>query len=593
MKKIIKFLILLIFALGLLLLPNRNVAADARLQYRPEKEGIQTGYYQIDQANNYLLGVAPGTSAAQISAVCLPKGTQLSADVAATGAVLSAPGCRDLTVVVTGDVNGDGAVSADDLEAAQTQTLTGAALAAADVNFDGLYSDQDAQLLAQVLAGKRQIFPTNPNGKDTMLLLTPGKSATWTIGSSGKVGYRTDDPRIAVCTTDGSFTAVAPGVTFAYACDPAGNILQRIAVTVVNTPLALSSCTENLTMHPNQKEPVDAGLNHPFGEPLIWESTDPAIAQVDKSGNVTAVSAGSCQIKVLCSAAEAIEVPITVLPNLEEAKFEKKLIKVKPDHDRDLNLQFLPEGCQEPIIYTSSDPQIATVDENGTVTGIGYGTVTIEAKGKYSGITATCSVKVCDVKQVSITFDDGPSIFTPKLLDYLKEKEVPVTFFLIGCQISQHGDTIKRQIAEGHAIAYHSYDHSDQRNNSPSLVAAHYNQSAKLLMEHAGGTFSYWRAPGGYFNRDVLNAVPLPHIYWSLDTRDWVRKNAQSVYEYIIKNVKDGDIILLHDLYLTSVDAAIMAIDEMVAGDYEFVSLEELLSRDGTPPENHKNYFKG
>ena len=105
--------------------------------------------------------------------------------------------------------------------------------------------------------------------------------------------------------------------------------------------------------------------------------------------------------------------------------------------------------------------------------------------------------------------------------------------------------------------------------------------------------FTVWRTPGGGYNDRVLQALPLPHIMWSVDTLDWKNRNAASVRYSILNNAKDGSIILMHDLYGTTVDGAISAMKEMQAGDYEFVTVTELLSRNGTPPKASTTYFRG
>ena len=95
--------------------------------------------------------------------------------------------------------------------------------------------------------------------------------------------------------------------------------------------------------------------------------------------------------------------------------------------------------------------------------------------------------------------------------------------------------------------------------------------------------------PGGDYNDRILKCIPLPHIGWSVDTRDWETQSSESNYQSIRK-ARDGDIILLHDLYSPSVNGAIRAMKEMIAGDYEFLTVTELLSRNGTAPQKHTNY---
>ena len=152
---------------------------------------------------------------------------------------------------------------------------------------------------------------------------------------------------------------------------------------------------------------------------------------------------------------------------------------------------------------------------------------------------------------------------------------------------------MKREVAEGHEIGYHSYSHQIQTGLSSEQIISDFEKSTTILKDLTGAEFTLWRTPGGGFNDRVLKCVKLPHIMWSVDTYDWKTLNANKVYSAILNNAKDGSIILLHDLHRTSVEGAIMAMQEMIKGDYEFVTVTELLSRDGIPPVNSKNYYSG
>ena len=194
-------------------------------------------------------------------------------------------------------------------------------------------------------------------------------------------------------------------------------------------------------------------------------------------------------------------------------------------------------------------------------------------------------------KQIALTFDDGPSVHTERLLDFLEEEGIHATFFLVGDRIGNYREIVRRQVLEGHEIGYHSYSHTDQTLLSSQRIFDDFCRSNQELYELTGREYTLWRAPGGSFNQRVLDAVPLPHIHWSADTRDWETKNAAAVCSSILKSAGDGVIILLHDLYSTSVDGAIRAIKSLQSQGYEFVTVSELLSRNGEPPQNCINYF--
>ena len=274
--------------------------------------------------------------------------------------------------------------------------------------------------------------------------------------------------------------------------------------------------------------------------------------------------------------------------------FAEALYKLRPDESLSLALKLNFE-TDEPIRWRSSDTQIATVDKAGNVTGISDGIATITGVGESSGFYVCCQVKVCDLKRVALTFDDGPSKHTSRLLDYLGEhEEVKVTFFMVGSRLSYYEETIQRIAQQGHELAYHSYSHRNQTRLSDATILSDFETSAEILSSITDQSFTLWRTPGGNFNSRVLECIPLPHIMWSVDTRDWANRNSYTVHYRIKNNSKDGSIVLLHDLHGTTVDGAIRAIDDMLSdGDYEFLTVTELLSLDGTPPEAYMNYYQG
>ncbi len=276
-----------------------------------------------------------------------------------------------------------------------------------------------------------------------------------------------------------------------------------------------------------------------------------------------------------------------------KAEFDRALYKVKPNATRTVELEILPLGTKDEIIWTSSNPKIAKVNSKGVITGVKNGTVTITARGVKTGFVASCQVKVCNVKQVAITFDDGPGPYTAELLDFLKENDIRVTFFLVGNRLNTYKNTLKRMAEEGHEIGYHSWKHDIQTKLTNSKIISDFNKSAKILKSIAGAEFTLWRTPGGGRSDRVLNQIDLPHIMWSVDTLDWKYRDSSRTSSVIKKSSKDGSIVLLHDIHKTTVKGSMKALKEMQEGDYEFVTVTELLSRNGKAPKNHKTYSKG
>lgn len=500
-----------------------------------------------------------------------------------------------LTVIVTGDLNGDGNVTITDMlmikSAILGEQLSDTAAAAADINYDGKITITDFLKVKSCLLGLEEVTSGRPAGTapaDPLILMTPDSSESWS--APGAVTYATDDNTVAMIDEKGCITTgTQEGSTFIYALDAQGSVLSRSIVTVVSEKLTVSLGAASHRLINGQKLTLSARFNHPVIVPIHWSSSDSSVATVDDSGNVTAKGLGTATIIAALPNGSTAQATVTVVPPITSITFDKALYKVKPGASRTLGILLAPADTGEELIWSSSNTSIATVNADGTVTGVSKGTATITAKGKYSGLSASCTVKICDVKQVAITFDDGPSNHTATLLDFLSEYDIKATFFMVGNRLQSYSNTLKQMVEDGHEIGYHSYAHVLQSQLSSEQITSDFNNSSKILKELSGAEFTVWRSPGGDYNDRILKCIPLPHIGWSVDTRDWETQSSESNYQSIRK-ARDGDIILLHDLYSPSVNGAIRAMKEMIAGDYEFLTVTELLSRNGTAPQKHTNY---
>lgn len=563
--------------------------------YDPSNEGIVSSYYHIDYEKGYILGIAPGTSAAHLLSVCLPGDCTVSQQNLATGVEITS-GAHALTVIVSGDLNGDGSVTITDMlmqkSAILGEALSPTATAAGDVNYDGELTITDFLQVKSTLLGLSSISAGQPQGvsADPVILLTPGTSQAWYSGD-GAVSYHCDDPSVAVIDENGTVTGVAIGSAFVYALDQESNTLSRIMVSVLEQPLTVSLGASQQAMTPGQSLTLIPQFNHPVSPAISWLSSDEAVVTVSADGILTAQAFGFATVTATAANGSSAQVSVNVAPPLESLSFDRDLYKVKPGNYRHPKLTASPAGTGEEIIWVSSDPSIAQVSDDGTVYGVAYGDVTITATGKYTGLSASCTVSVCDVRQVAITFDDGPGGNTDWLLDYLKRKNIPATFFLICEQIPRYSNTVIRQASEGHELGYHSYSHQNQVRLTSEQIINDFAYSNNMLKELTGKEFTLWRSPGGNYDQRVLNCIALPHIYWSVDTRDWESRNANSVYLQIINNTCDGSIVLMHDLYGSTVEGAIRGMDALLAAGYEFLTVSELLARDGDPAQNCVNYY--
>ncbi len=181
-----------------------------------------------------------------------------------------------------------------------------------------------------------------------------------------------------------------------------------------------------------------------------------------------------------------------------------------------------------------------------------------------------------EIKRVAITFDDGPhSIYTEQLLDGLKERNVVATFFVVGANIEENEEIIQRMNDEGHLIGNHTYSHTDICNLSVEQRNEEIYKTNERIKAITGETVGYIRPPFG--NCKDKNVDEMLVIMWNVDPRDWCIMDADVVVENIVKDVEAGDIILLHDIFKSSVEAALKVIDILKEKGYEFVTVEELI----------------
>lgn len=181
--------------------------------------------------------------------------------------------------------------------------------------------------------------------------------------------------------------------------------------------------------------------------------------------------------------------------------------------------------------------------------------------------------------RIALTFDDGPNAeHTPVLLDRLKERDVRATFFVIGANIEKEDNAslIKRMQEEGHAIGNHTYHHVDlsKMNSEDALKELDMTDS---LIEHITGEAPLLvRPPFGAFPQGAEEESKL-YVKWTVDSEDWVTRNTEAAVRKVVTDTKENDIILMHDCYGTSVEAALQIVDILQEKGYDFVTVEELL----------------
>ena len=180
--------------------------------------------------------------------------------------------------------------------------------------------------------------------------------------------------------------------------------------------------------------------------------------------------------------------------------------------------------------------------------------------------------------EVALTFDDGPSPkYTPLLLDGLKERNVRATFFLLGQNVKENQELVQRMQAEGHLLGNHTYNHV-QLNKIPETTARQEILKTNNEIYEATGKYpEYMRPPYGAWKKNMELCVEMLPVFWDIDTLAWKSQNVDAILKAAGEEPEDGSIILMHDEYQTSVEAALLLIDRLKEKGYEFVTVDELI----------------
>ncbi len=195
---------------------------------------------------------------------------------------------------------------------------------------------------------------------------------------------------------------------------------------------------------------------------------------------------------------------------------------------------------------------------------------------------------------VALTFDDGPGKYTERLLKCLKKYNVKATFFMVGSRVPLYPKAVKLMANYGCELGNHTYDHPFLTKLSKASIKSQLSKTSANIKKACGETPTLVRLPygDGAFSKTVLSVIEKPSIYWSIDTKDYMYLgNPQHTVDAVVKHVKSGDIVLMHDIHYSSVVAAEKIIPALIKKGYQLVTVSELAKYKGkTTLKNGKTY---
>ncbi len=209
---------------------------------------------------------------------------------------------------------------------------------------------------------------------------------------------------------------------------------------------------------------------------------------------------------------------------------------------------------------------------------IGISKKTKETEGEIQQKESVEESGVKEKPSIAITFDDGPSgRYTGRLLDGLKERSVKASFFLIGENAEENPVLVERIYKEGHLIGNHTYSHVQMTHLSEEAAVREIEKTDQVISAITGEHVAYMRPPFGAWQRELEVRMEVLPVLWSVDPLDWTTENVDEIVSKVVTEVEEGDIILLHDCYASSVEAALRIVDILQKEGYEFVTVDRLL----------------
>lgn len=188
-------------------------------------------------------------------------------------------------------------------------------------------------------------------------------------------------------------------------------------------------------------------------------------------------------------------------------------------------------------------------------------------------------------KIIAFTFDDGPSYNTIKIVNTLVKYDSKATFFLVGNKIEKYAKTMDVLVKNGMDIGNHTYSHKELTKLSDKEILKEIDLTNEVIYNKTGIKPMFLRPSYGAMNKRIKKLSTMPIIIWNIDTLDWKYHNSNKIKDKILKYVSDGDIILMHDTYVATLNAVEMVIPELKKQGYKIVSVSELFKYKGVKPK--------
>lgn len=193
-------------------------------------------------------------------------------------------------------------------------------------------------------------------------------------------------------------------------------------------------------------------------------------------------------------------------------------------------------------------------------------------------------------KMIALTFDDGPNYNTSKVIDVLNKYDIKATFFVLGSRAINNKDILKKMADSGMEIGNHTYNHLLLTKYDENKIRSEIEDTSEVIYSATKKRPKLLRPSYGSVNNKIKKVANMPIIIWDIDTLDWKYHNSKRITSRVVNKVRDGDVILMHDIYSASLNALSNIISILQDNGYEFVTIDELFYYKGISLENGKVY---
>ena len=194
-------------------------------------------------------------------------------------------------------------------------------------------------------------------------------------------------------------------------------------------------------------------------------------------------------------------------------------------------------------------------------------------------------------KTIALTFDDGPSIYTDEIVNILGDNKANATFFVIGSKIDDSSvKSLQNLLKMGNEIGSHTYHHKILTRVKKNILDDEFYPVDEILKDKLRYQLKLVRPPYGIINNYIKNKYNYSYINWDIDTLDWQSRSAKKVYNKVIGQVNDGDIVLMHETYESSVKALELILPELYQEGFQVTTVSNLASLKGVNLTNNQVY---